>query len=351
MSAGIITNAGRDLIALRAAEEEPLTIDRFVLANIPGLDVDQPADPNESIPEIVNIVAERDVTNRGYVNADRVVYSLYLGTDEGDFQFNWVGLLSDDGVLVAVRYINPVTKFATVGAQIGNAMTRNFLVAFTDATEITQITVAADTWQVQFDAASEDSLGLVERATQGEVNTGEDDLRYVSSMKLSKSLINDLETSNPNRGLAAEQGKALKDMLDNQGLQLVQLLNDHTHGAEGIVSGVLDPERLPDATGLIKGAVLAPTADANETGSLQCNQAGIVIKWGIGSVSANTVGNITLTPAFPNTKFGAVVTRVNTGSQGDNFDGGYLHDNIRTAVRVVNFSDEERRFFYIAIGN
>jgi Phage tail-collar fibre protein/Putative tail fiber protein gp53-like, C-terminal len=184
MSQGILTNAGRDLFAAKQGAGQPLVIDRFLLANISGLDPLTAADPDEALPVVGDRVAELAVTNSGYVNADKVVYSLYLGTLEGDYTFNWVGLLADDDTLVAVRYIDPVNKYATAGQSLGNAITRNFLVTYTDAQAITNITVDAATWQLNFDNASETVAGLSEIATQAETDAGTDDVRFITPKKL-----------------------------------------------------------------------------------------------------------------------------------------------------------------------
>ncbi len=159
-------------------------IDRFLLAHVPGLDPSQPANPDEVLPSVDDRVAEKGVTQRGYVSADKVVYSLYLGTMEGDYTFNWVGLLAADDTLVAVRYIDPINKVKTAGGELGNAMARNFLVTYIDAQAITQITVDAKTWQLQFDWASEEQAGLARIARQEEVNTGEDGQAFVTPKSL-----------------------------------------------------------------------------------------------------------------------------------------------------------------------
>jgi hypothetical protein len=187
MGLGILTNAGRDLFAQKAASGETLTIDRFLLANIPGLDLTAAPDPNEALPDISHRVAERSITKEGYVTADKVVYSLYLGTGEGDFSFNWVGLLAEDDTLVAVRYIDTIPKYKTNGTSIGNSLTRNFMVTYTDAQAITNISVDASTWQLSFDQATESISGLSKRASQQDVDDGDDDFSHVTPSKLANS--------------------------------------------------------------------------------------------------------------------------------------------------------------------
>ncbi|MEH6649990.1 MAG: phage tail protein [Motiliproteus sp.] len=146
------TNAGRNLIAQKQGAGQPLALDRFVLANIAGLDHSAAVDQNEVLPQPGDIVWQGAVSASGYVNPDQVVYSLLLGSTLGDFSFNWVGLLADDDTLVAVSYVPTQLKTATSGTATGNNLTRNFLLAFTDAQDTTNITVQAGTWQIDFNA-------------------------------------------------------------------------------------------------------------------------------------------------------------------------------------------------------
>mgnify|MGYP000540978976 CR=1 FL=1 len=147
-----ILNPGRDLIAQKQGAGQPLIIDRFVLANITGLDDAAAVGLDEAMPVVGDIVFTGAVTDNGYVNPDQVVYSLLLGSGVGDFDFNWIGLLADDDTLVAVGYSPLQQKRKTAGVTLGNSITRNFLIAFTDAQALTNITISAQTWQIDFTA-------------------------------------------------------------------------------------------------------------------------------------------------------------------------------------------------------
>lgn len=235
MSAGIITNAGRALLADSAANESALIIDRFIFANVPELDIEAPANPDEQV-QAEYVVHETGVTQNGYVTPDKVVYSVFLGADVGDFTFNWVGLLSENNTLVAVRYIDPVEKFKTQGTRLGNAMTRNFMVTYQDVTNLTGITVDASTWQLQFDAASEEHRGLVELATQAETNAGVSDDRVVTPSKLAGSIVNNLTSQATARALSANQGRVLKANVDTINTLIAQLNTAITEANESIES-------------------------------------------------------------------------------------------------------------------
>ncbi|GLS26152.1 phage tail protein [Marinibactrum halimedae] len=166
---GTLTNVGRDLFAQHQGDGTELKITRFVLAYIPDLDTSQPENKDEVLPAEAFIQRSIDISFSGYVNPDQVVYSLYLGTDEGDFDFNWEGLVTEAGEVVAVNYFPAIEKFKTFAGQVGNSMSRNFVVSYVDAANITNITVPAEAWQWRFDIASEEAKGLVQFANENEV--------------------------------------------------------------------------------------------------------------------------------------------------------------------------------------
>ncbi|WNF56036.1 phage tail protein [Pseudomonas sp. SG20052] len=152
MSANI-TLAGESLIALKQSQKKPLIISKFIFANVPGLDPVAPLDraagkpPAEQIVHVYSIPAQ----NAGYVNPNQVVYSAQLGSDIGDWDFNWVGLECEEGVLFAVSSVPLQQKRKNIPPlQIGNNVTRNFLVAFDGALALTGVTIDASTWQHDF---------------------------------------------------------------------------------------------------------------------------------------------------------------------------------------------------------
>lgn len=144
-----ITIAGEQLIAQKQGASQVLQIVSFVLANIPGLGA-EPANRIEALPAAGNIVDTKAVTFQGYVNSNQVVYSLSLDSTIGDYDFNWVGLKSAEGTLIACEHIALTQKRKTVGPVAGNNLTRNFLLAFSGATATTSIAVPASTWQIDF---------------------------------------------------------------------------------------------------------------------------------------------------------------------------------------------------------
>jgi hypothetical protein len=148
-----ITLAGESLIAQKHAVQLGLDVSRFIFANVPGLDPNGPVDRAAPKPAAGQIVHVYDIPddNAGYVNPNQVVYSSQIGSDIGDWDFNWIGLETAEGVLFAVAYVPLQIKRRNIPPlQVGNNLTRNFLVAFDGAQALTGITIDASTWQHDF---------------------------------------------------------------------------------------------------------------------------------------------------------------------------------------------------------
>lgn len=145
--AAIITNQGVELIAKQQAKGAPLVIKNFVFAFIEGLDTNKAPSETESLPAADKIKYSPAITKAGYVNPAQVVYSVIVGSDIGDWSYNWLGLQTDDGTLFAVAYIPTQQKVKNNPPQMGNTITRNFLISFDGAQSITEINIPAEAWQ------------------------------------------------------------------------------------------------------------------------------------------------------------------------------------------------------------
>lgn len=146
-----ITLAGESLIAQKQGAGERLEIARFVLALVPGLDPNAPVDRAAGKPPAGQIVFTKAYDRKGYVSPNQVIYSLMVGSDVGDWDFNWIGLEAAGGELLAVATVPVQQKRKNIPPlQIGNNVTRNFLVEFNGAQALTGITVDASTWQHDF---------------------------------------------------------------------------------------------------------------------------------------------------------------------------------------------------------
>lgn len=153
MSQTVITQAFEALKAQEAANGGVITLDEFVFASVPNLNITDPIDRSEGLPPAAQIVHRQSVSKTGMVNSNAVVYSVVLGADVGDFEFNWVGLLNKASGAVAMIVHAPLQKkIKTASGQQGNVLTRSFLMEYNGASTQTQIITPADTWQIDFTA-------------------------------------------------------------------------------------------------------------------------------------------------------------------------------------------------------
>lgn len=161
MSQTTITLAFEQWKAQQGATGEPVLLDEFVFASVPGLDPDQPVDRNEPLPPAEQIVHRQAVSRKGVVNDNAVVHSVVLGADVGDFSFNWIGLLNKaSGTLAMIVHAPLQQKLKTAEGQQGNVLTRSFLMEYNGAQAETGINTPAETWQIDFTARM---VGMDER--------------------------------------------------------------------------------------------------------------------------------------------------------------------------------------------
>ncbi|EHK8175635.1 phage tail protein [Salmonella enterica subsp. enterica serovar Stanley] len=153
MSQTTITRAFEQWKAQQGATGEPVLLDEFVFASVPGLDPDQPVDRNETLPPAEQIVHRQAVSRKGVVNDNAVVHSVVLGADVGDFSFNWIGLINKaSGTLAMIVHAPLQQKLKTAEGQQGNVLTRSFLMEYNGAQAETGINTPAETWQIDFTA-------------------------------------------------------------------------------------------------------------------------------------------------------------------------------------------------------
>ncbi|OFJ42671.1 phage tail protein [Pseudomonas koreensis] len=149
--AASITTAGERLIAEKQAAHQVLKVERFVIGCVPDLDPDAPVDRDAPKPPTEQIVHVQRYTQKGFVNPNQVVYSLMMGSDIGDFDWNWIGLETEEDVLLMVAYVPLQQKRKNVPPhQIGNNVTRNLMLQFDGAKALTNVTIDASTWQHDF---------------------------------------------------------------------------------------------------------------------------------------------------------------------------------------------------------
>ncbi|WP_338234368.1 phage tail protein [Providencia rettgeri] len=151
--ASIITVAFENWKAQEAASGKAVLLDEFVFANVPNLDPTQPIDRNEKLPPANQIVHRQAVNKAGLASENAVAYSVTLGAEVGNFDFNWIGLLNKaSGTVAMITHAPTQKKLKTQNGQQGNVLTRSFILEFQGAAEETQIKTSAETWQIDFTA-------------------------------------------------------------------------------------------------------------------------------------------------------------------------------------------------------
>ncbi|MEY0664246.1 phage tail protein [Providencia rettgeri] len=151
--ASVITIAFENWKAQEAASGKAVLLDEFVFANVPNLDPTKPIDRNEKLPPANQIVHRQAVNKAGLASENAVAYSVTMGADVGNFDFNWIGLLNKaSGTIAMITHAPTQKKLKTQNGQQGNVLTRSFILEFQGAAEETQIKTSAETWQIDFTA-------------------------------------------------------------------------------------------------------------------------------------------------------------------------------------------------------
>ena len=145
---GTVTDAGARYIAERVASLQSVVVSHFVLANIPGVDENTTANPASGLPASqYRVGGNIAVGSPRYNNDNAVTYSLVLGSDVGNYDFNFYGAVTDTGVLLAFQYL-PLNKKR---AGIGQVINRNLVVPFTNARQMTGADLPIESWQYDYE--------------------------------------------------------------------------------------------------------------------------------------------------------------------------------------------------------
>ncbi|WP_323953544.1 phage tail-collar fiber domain-containing protein [Aeromonas caviae] len=151
----IITNAFASYLQASLANQTPVVLDEFVLANIPGLDPNKPISPDLGLPPAGQIVHRHAVDQRGRINNDSVAYTIVMDTTVGDFSFNALYLINKaSGMVGMIVHKGLETKLKTNEAtgQTGNSLVKSMLMEYDRASEATATHVDASTWQIDYAA-------------------------------------------------------------------------------------------------------------------------------------------------------------------------------------------------------
>ena len=143
---GVMTNAGTQYIADKALLNQGLEISEVVLAHIEGIDENIPRDKGQGLPTDLQIVHRRVIDAEGKVDDNTVAWSVVLDQNVGDFDYNWIGLVTTDGTLIALDYLPLQRKRAGVN----NVHNRSFVLQFASAAALAQITIPAESWMFDY---------------------------------------------------------------------------------------------------------------------------------------------------------------------------------------------------------
>jgi len=220
-----LTTIGQSLISAAVGSGPKLDITKFVFANIPGLDHTAPEPADEPMPAPENVVFERAPTKAGIIDENRVTYSQMMLTDIGDFEFNWIGLVQGDD-LVMFAYVPLTQKVKTQGATSGNTLTRNLVIEHLSIANATPVVVSAESWMYDY-SAELDALTL----------------RIVN-----------VEDALPNYAVKTTVYTKTESDARYQPKGSYAAAN-HNHNAASITAGTLHKDRLPNASTEAKGAV------------------------------------------------------------------------------------------------
>ncbi|EPJ8600737.1 phage tail protein [Klebsiella michiganensis] len=153
MSQSVITNAFSPWLAARLAENKPARPDRMVFALIEGQDENAEINPDEQLPAKGLITHTADIVHFGTLNERAFVCSVVLDTTVGNWHYNWIGLVdSESDTLLMIVHTAEQQKIKTAAGIQGNTLSRNLMMEFSGAAAASQITVTAETWQIDYSA-------------------------------------------------------------------------------------------------------------------------------------------------------------------------------------------------------
>lgn len=211
------TNALKSYIAQSVARNETVTFDKIIFAHISGLNDATLANIN-NMPTVDQIKHTANIQQTGYIADDQVVYSVTLGSEIGDFTFNFVGLInSAKNVLGVAIYTGDIVKTRTKAEEQGNALTRNIILQVNNAKTLTNIQTQAKAWQ--FDFTDKFLQIKPKKITATTTNTADSSGHTHEIDKASTTqsgivqLVDDWTTHDNSKALTASTGKRLYDTL------------------------------------------------------------------------------------------------------------------------------------------
>lgn len=245
------TNALSGYIAQAIARQESVSFDKIIFAHIPNLN-DTALTSVNTMPTASQIKHTANIQQTGYIADDQVVYSVTLGSEIGDFTFNFVGLInSAKNVLGVAIYTGDIVKTRTKAEEQGNALTRNIILQVNNAKTLTNIHTQAKAWQ--FDFTDKFLQMKPKKITATTTNTADSSGHTHEIEKASTTqsgvvqLVDDWTTPDNRKALTASVGKRLYDTLKG----LIDSLSGRTTTAQNTAANALSkttPKKITAST-------------------------------------------------------------------------------------------------------
>ena len=245
------TNALKSYVAQSVARNETVTFDKIIFAHISGLNDATLANIN-NMPTVDQIKHTANIQQTGYIADDQVVYSVTLGSEIGDFTFNFVGLVnSAKNVLGVAIYTGDIVKTRTKAEEQGNALTRNIILQVNNAKTLTNIQTQAKAWQFDF---TDKFLQMKPKKITAATTNAADSSGHTHEIEKASTtqsgivqLVDDWTTHDNRKALTASTGKRLYDTLKG----LIDSLSGRTTTAQNAAANALSkttPKKITAST-------------------------------------------------------------------------------------------------------
>jgi hypothetical protein len=146
----ILTNAGRAYLADKTLSGEHINVVKILIANAPNIDELSERDENSAIPDEQYIVfdSSQHLSSliKGAIDESTVAFGCVLDQNEGDYYYNWIGLVASDNTLLALDYIPSIKK--EQGAN--NVHNRSMVLTWPNAKALSEITIQASSWMFDY---------------------------------------------------------------------------------------------------------------------------------------------------------------------------------------------------------
>ena len=245
------TNALKSYIAKSVARNETVTFDKIIFAHISGLNDATLANIN-NMPTVDQIKHTANIQQTGYIADDQVVYSVTLGSEIGDFTFNFVGLVNSvKNVLGVAIYTGDIVKTRTKEEEQGNALTRNIILQVNNAKTLTNIQTQAKAWQFDF---TDKFLQMKPKKITASTTNAADSSGHTHEIEKASTtqsgivqLVDDWTTHDNRKTLTASVGKRLYDTLKG----LIDSVSGRTTTAQNTAANALSkttPKKITAST-------------------------------------------------------------------------------------------------------